>query len=292
MSNNQNYQFAVPPCCVVLFASASAICAAEAELNKKAEAEAIKRFPELGIEGSVFRQMYLERVAKYKRETPTRLEQAGWQSTIAEEVAASLTTNAKDALKITRERVSDEPLNPSRESFVIKVRNLGSSRAVEADLKITHADKSETVEKKRIAPASEMVYPLGTEGKAASAVELASARFPEKPVLLAEVPKEAAKDAEAEVHRDINTMKTMLTMYRGVAGDYPSTSQGLKALVSRPNGEPRPVTWRKITDKVPIDPFGHAYIYVCPGKKSPASYDIFSAGKDNQPGTDDDIWPE
>src|SRR4051812_2933060 len=50
---------------------------------------------------------------------------------------------------------------------------------------------------------------------------------------------------------DMNTLRTMLTMYRGSAGNYPSTAQGLRALVSKPDGEPRPVSWRSITDKVP-----------------------------------------
>ena len=98
---------------------------------------------------------------------------------------------------------------------------------------------------------------------------------------------------DTRVKGDINTMKTMLRMYRGGAGNYPSTAQGLKALAVRPEGEPRPVTWRKIlTDKMPIDPWGHEYIYVCPGQKNPDGYDLYSAGKDGQPGTQDDVWPD
>ena len=50
---------------------------------------------------------------------------------------------------------------------------------------------------------------------------------------------------DARVKGDISTVKTLLTMYLGGAGNYPSTSQGLKALVTRPEGEPRPVTWRR-----------------------------------------------
>ena len=290
--NNSNYYSALFPCCVVLVASASAIFAAQAEPNKNVEAEAIKRFPELGIEGSVFRQTYLERIAKYKREAPARLEQQGWQAAIAEEVAASLTPNARDALKITRERVPGGHPKADAESYVIKVRNLGSNRVIEADLKITHADQSESVERKRLAPESEIAYPMGSEGKVVSEVQIASARFPDKPVSLPAPPKEDAKDIEAQVKRDISMMKTMLTMYRGLAGGYPSTSQGLKALVARPNAEPRPRTWRKIADKLPIDPFGTVYVYICPGEKNPRSFDLFSAGKDHQPGTDDDIWPD
>jgi len=97
---------------------------------------------------------------------------------------------------------------------------------------------------------------------------------------------------ETRVKGDINTTKTLLTMYRARAGNYPSTAQGLKALVSRPDGEPRPVSWSHITDKVPTDPFGSEYVYVCPGQKNPDSYDLYSAGKDRQPGTQDDIWPD
>jgi len=97
---------------------------------------------------------------------------------------------------------------------------------------------------------------------------------------------------DTRVKADINTVRTMLTMYRGGAGNYPSTSQGLKALITRPDGEPRPVTWRPITDKVPIDPWGHEYVYVCPGQKNPNSFDLYSAGKDGQAGTQDDVWPD
>jgi len=97
---------------------------------------------------------------------------------------------------------------------------------------------------------------------------------------------------DARVKGDISTMRTMLTMYRGGAGNYPSTSQGLKALVSRPDGEPRPVTWRQVTDKVPVDPWGHEYVYACPGQKNPNSFDLYSAGKDGQAGTQDDVWPD
>jgi general secretion pathway protein G len=91
---------------------------------------------------------------------------------------------------------------------------------------------------------------------------------------------------------DMNTIKVNLTIYRGGAGNYPSTAQGLKAMVSRPDGEPRPVTWRQITDKVPIDPWGNEFIYVCPGQKNPGSFDLYSAGKDRQQGTADDVWPD
>jgi general secretion pathway protein G len=41
-----------------------------------------------------------------------------------------------------------------------------------------------------------------------------------------------------------------------------------------------------------VDPWGNPYVYECPGKKHPKSYDIYSAGPDGQPGTEDDITEE
>ena len=42
-------------------------------------------------------------------------------------------------------------------------------------------------------------------------------------------------------------------------------------------------------DKLAVDPWGHPYIYTCPGKHNTNGYDLFSAGPDGKPGTDDDI---
>ena len=89
----------------------------------------------------------------------------------------------------------------------------------------------------------------------------------------------------------INSLKTNLVMYNMKAGNFPSTEQGIKALVTRPDGEPRPLSWSKIIDEVPNDPWGHPFYYERPGKKHPDSFDIYSAGKDGKPGTEDDVWP-
>ena len=43
------------------------------------------------------------------------------------------------------------------------------------------------------------------------------------------------------------------------------------------------------SDAIPKDPWGNEYVYVCPGKHNPSSYDVSSAGPDGQMGTDDDI---
>jgi general secretion pathway protein G len=94
---------------------------------------------------------------------------------------------------------------------------------------------------------------------------------------------------EAAAKANMNALKTALLTYRGNTGSYPSTSQGLAALVTRPDGADR---WRQAMEKLDKDPWGMDYGYVCPGVKRPNSYDIFSFGKDKQPNTGDDIYPD
>jgi general secretion pathway protein G len=96
-------------------------------------------------------------------------------------------------------------------------------------------------------------------------------------------------DAQVKKARaDLNGFKVALISYRGNTGNYPTTEQGLQALVKAP--EPKPPTWRKIMDDLEHDPWGNAYAYERPGQKHPDSYDVFSLGPDGQRGTDDDIY--
>lgn len=96
---------------------------------------------------------------------------------------------------------------------------------------------------------------------------------------------------ETAAQANMNTIKTSLIAYSIKAGNFPTTEQGLKALVTRPETEPRPLGWKKIIDEVPRDPWGFEFIYVNPGVKKPDSYDLFSVGKDGKPNTEDDVWP-
>lgn len=91
------------------------------------------------------------------------------------------------------------------------------------------------------------------------------------------------------INTDLNAMKSVLMTYETLGGSAPTTQQGLKALVTKPEGSPKPRNWQKIMDKVPLDPFGNEYQYVNPGVHNPSGYDLFSAGKDRLPGTPDDI---
>ena len=92
------------------------------------------------------------------------------------------------------------------------------------------------------------------------------------------------------VKADIQSIRTSLLSYNGSAGFYPSTEQGLNALVSRPGSEPAPTSWRRLMEDVPKDPWGSTYIYRYPGRKNAGGYDLFSAGPDRIPDTGDDEW--
>lgn len=89
---------------------------------------------------------------------------------------------------------------------------------------------------------------------------------------------------------DIEGIKTQLQLYEVHNGNVPTTEQGLKALTQRPTGDPQPRKWRQLMPEVPLDPWGTEYQLRNPASKSTKdSYDLFSAGKDRKPNTDDDI---
>lgn len=89
-----------------------------------------------------------------------------------------------------------------------------------------------------------------------------------------------------------DSMKVALTRYRMDLGDYPSTAEGLAALIAAPSNKAE--RWRgpyieTKGGKMPLDPWGESYRYRYPGTKNKGSYDLFSTGKDKTEGTDDDI---
>lgn len=88
---------------------------------------------------------------------------------------------------------------------------------------------------------------------------------------------------------DIQNLMTQLQMYDVLNGGYPSTQQGIQALVDRPSGEPQPRKWRRIMDQVPLDPWNQPYQIRNPATQSKARIDLFSIGPDGQPNTGDDI---
>jgi general secretion pathway protein G len=95
---------------------------------------------------------------------------------------------------------------------------------------------------------------------------------------------EEAKQVRAKM--DIASLETALKLYKLDSGIYPSTEQGLQALVQRPESGVIPKKWRQggylEKGKVPKDPWGNDYIYLSPGLKG--EFDIISYGADGVPG--------
>ncbi len=92
------------------------------------------------------------------------------------------------------------------------------------------------------------------------------------------------------VRADLQAISTQLKLYEAVNGFVPTTEQGLQALVTQPESEPRPTRWYQLFKELPLDPWRNKYIYISPGRRNPNSYDLYSAGPDRQPDTGDDNW--
>lgn len=88
---------------------------------------------------------------------------------------------------------------------------------------------------------------------------------------------------------DINALETSLSMYKMDNYKYPSTEQGLEALVNQTDIEPMPRRFPEggYVKRLPNDPWGSEYQLLNPGENS--AMDVFSMGPDGEPGTDDDI---
>jgi general secretion pathway protein G len=89
----------------------------------------------------------------------------------------------------------------------------------------------------------------------------------------------------------VGLFKTPLEVYNLDIGRYPSTNQGLAALRVAPSDLPNPDKWEGpyLNKDIPLDPWGHPYQYISPGKYNPNTYDIWSLGPDGIDGTGDDI---
>lgn len=97
------------------------------------------------------------------------------------------------------------------------------------------------------------------------------------PKYFSQVGKSEVKVAQAQ----IDSLEKALDQYRLDTGHYPATEQGLAALMTRPANEPK---WQGpyLKKIAPPDPWGRPYAYKYPGER--AEYDLYSFGKDGQPG--------
>ncbi len=92
-----------------------------------------------------------------------------------------------------------------------------------------------------------------------------------------------ADDARVTAARtDVNNLMQALRLYRLDNQAFPSTEQGLEALVQRPTTAPAPPNWRPYIERLPTDPWGRPYRYLNPGVHGPV--DVLSLGADGQPG--------
>lgn len=101
------------------------------------------------------------------------------------------------------------------------------------------------------------------------------------------VPKIIGRPDEAKVAKvksDVQALQTAMDLYRLDNGRYPTTEQGLRALVEKPNSDPIPTGWRTggYIQKLNDDPWGRPYLYANPGEHG--EIDIFSYGAEGKPG--------
>lgn len=105
------------------------------------------------------------------------------------------------------------------------------------------------------------------------------------------IPRLAGRGEQAKVKiakSDIEAnLPTALKLYELDNGTFPSTEQGLGALRIKPTTNPLAPNWNgPYLEKAPIDPWGHAYVYMSPGAHR-TDYDLYSKGKDEASDKDD-----
>lgn len=81
---------------------------------------------------------------------------------------------------------------------------------------------------------------------------------------------------------DVNNLAQALKLYKLDNQRFPTTEQGLNALVTRPTNDPVPPNWRRYLDKLPADPWDRPYQYLNPGLRG--EVDVLSLGADGQAG--------
>jgi len=99
------------------------------------------------------------------------------------------------------------------------------------------------------------------------------------------LPKVMNRQDEALVVKakaDIRAISSQLQLYKLDNFNYPSSSQGIQALVSKPGGNPAAKNWGGYLDRLPKDPWGNVYQYLSPGQKG--DFDAWSNGSDGVPG--------
>jgi type II secretion system protein G len=90
-----------------------------------------------------------------------------------------------------------------------------------------------------------------------------------------------------EAKQQMSAIRTALDVFEIDNGRYPTTAEGLAALVKNPGNLPN---WVQSLDKLPNDPWGHPYVYHVPGANG-ADFDLYSTGPSGQDGAADNVRP-
>lgn len=99
------------------------------------------------------------------------------------------------------------------------------------------------------------------------------------------VPKIISRPDEARVvkaKQDVMAIQSALDLYKLDNGFYPSTDQGLLALVEKPTSNPVPPDWKQYLKSLPKDPWGRDYLFLNPGQHG--DVDVFTYGAEGKPG--------
>ncbi len=102
---------------------------------------------------------------------------------------------------------------------------------------------------------------------------------------------EQARKTAARTDIESN-LSTALDLYKMDTGQYPTTGQGLSALLTQPTASPVPAQWNGPylkKKKIPKDPWGRDYVYASPGTHNPESYDLSSLGPSGTEGGSDNV---
>jgi general secretion pathway protein G len=105
------------------------------------------------------------------------------------------------------------------------------------------------------------------------------------------VPKFSGRTEQARItaaESQIATFGTALDAFEVDVGRYPKGRNGLSDLVNAPRDAQN---WRGpyMKNEIPKDPWQNEYVYECPGKNNPSSYDLYSMGPDGRAGSEDDV---
>lgn len=98
------------------------------------------------------------------------------------------------------------------------------------------------------------------------------------------VPKIVSRPDDArrvKARQDVLAIQSALELYKLDNGFYPTTDQGLAALVKQPTTNPQVSSWKQYLKSIPKDPWGREYLYMTPGEHG--EIDVFTYGANGQP---------